>query len=78
VVGRAETLAEESFQMGLLEYPQYTRPRLWQGRAVPEALLSGDHARIRAWRRAAAESLTRRRRPDLWERGRCRGQEANQ
>ena len=70
VVGRAETLAEESFQMGLLEYPQYTRPRLWQGRAVPEPLLSGDHARIRAWRRAAAENLTRQRRPDLWER--CR------
>jgi tRNA (guanine37-N1)-methyltransferase len=77
VVGGAETLAEESFQMGLLEYPQYTRPRLWQGRAVPEALLSGDHARIRAWRRAAAENLTRERRPDLWERGRCREQEVN-
>ena len=69
VVGRAETLAEESFQMGLLEYPQYTRPRLWQGRAVPEPLLSGDHARIRAWRRAASETLTRERRADLWERG---------
>jgi tRNA (guanine37-N1)-methyltransferase len=70
VVGRAETLAEESFQMGLLEYPQYTRPRLWQGRAVPPPLLSGDHARIRDWRRAEAERLTRQRRPDLWER--CR------
>jgi tRNA (guanine37-N1)-methyltransferase len=74
VVGRVETLAEESFQMGLLEYPQYTRPRLWQGRAVPELLLSGDHARIRAWRRAAAETLTRQRRPDLWERGRAQGE----
>jgi tRNA (guanine37-N1)-methyltransferase len=68
VVGRVETLAEESFQMGLLEYPHYTRPRLWRGRPVPEPLLSGDHARIRAWRRAAAEGLTRRRRPDLWAR----------
>jgi tRNA (guanine37-N1)-methyltransferase len=67
VLGGAETLAEESFAMGLLEYPQYTRPRLWQGRAVPEPLLSGDHAKIRAWRRAAAERLTRERRPDLWE-----------
>ena len=74
VVGRAETLAEESFQLGLLEYPQYTRPRLWQGRAVPEPLLSGDHARIRAWRRAAAENLTRQRRPDLWERGPAPGE----
>jgi tRNA (guanine37-N1)-methyltransferase len=71
VVGCADTLTEESFAMGLLEYPQYTRPRLWQGRAVPEPLLSGDHARIRAWRRAEAERLTRQRRPDLWERGRA-------
>ena len=74
VVGRAETLAEESFDMGLLEYPQYTRPRLWQGRAVPAPLLSGDHAQIRAWRREAAERLTRQRRPDLWERGRASSQ----
>jgi tRNA (guanine37-N1)-methyltransferase len=68
VVGSSETLAEESFAMGLLEYPQYTRPRLWQGRAVPEPLLSGDHMRIRAWRRTEAERVTRQRRPDLWER----------
>jgi tRNA (guanine37-N1)-methyltransferase len=71
VIGRPAGLAEESFQMGLLEYPHYTRPRLWRGRPVPEPLLSGDHARIRAWRRAEAERLTRRRRPDLWER--CHG-----
>jgi tRNA (guanine37-N1)-methyltransferase len=71
VVGSTETLTEESFAMGLLEYPQYTRPRLWQGRAVPEPLLSGDHARIRAWRQAEAERLTRQRRPDLWERRRA-------
>lgn len=68
VLGGAETLAEESFAEGLLEYPQYTRPQAWLGRAVPEVLLSGDHRRIREWRRTAAERLTRERRPDLWER----------
>src|SRR6266853_190310 len=68
VVGCAETLAEESFAEGLLEYPHYTRPQLWQGRAVPEVLVSGDHAKIRTWRRAEAERLTRERRPDLWRR----------
>jgi tRNA (guanine37-N1)-methyltransferase len=74
VVGDAQALAEESFADGLLEYPQYTRPQLWQGRAVPEVLVSGDHGRIRAWRRAQAERLTRERRPDLWER-RCAAKE---
>ncbi len=68
VVGCAEALAEESFAEGLLEYPHYTRPQVWQGRAVPEVLVSGDHQRIGAWRRAAAERLTRERRPDLWRR----------
>ena len=68
VVGCAETLAEESFAEGLLEYPHYTRPQTWQGRTVPEVLVSGDHGRIRAWRRAEAERLTRERRPDLWRR----------
>jgi len=68
VVGDAAGLAEESFADGLLEYPHYTRPQLWQGMAVPEVLVSGDHARIRAWRRAEAERLTRERRPDLWRR----------
>jgi tRNA (guanine37-N1)-methyltransferase len=68
VVGCAETLAEESFAEGLLEYPHYTRPQVWQGRAVPEVLVSGDHRRIRAWRQAEAERLTRERRPDLWQR----------
>ena len=68
VVGCAETLAEESFAEGLLEYPHYTRPQLWQGRAVPEVLVSGDHQRVRAWRRTQAERLTRERRPDLWRR----------
>jgi tRNA (guanine37-N1)-methyltransferase len=68
VVGDAKALAEESFAEGLLEYPHYTRPQLWQGRPVPEALVSGDHDRIRLWRRAAAERLTRERRGDLWQR----------
>ena len=68
VVGCAETLAEESFAEGLLEYPHYTRPQLWQGRAVPEVLVSGDHQKVRDWRRNEAERLTRERRPDLWRR----------
>jgi tRNA (guanine37-N1)-methyltransferase len=68
VVGCAETLAEESFAEGLLEYPQYTRPQDWEGRQIPEVLVSGDHRRIRDWRRAEAERLTRERRPDLWKR----------
>ncbi len=68
VVGREESLTEESFERGLLEYPHYTRPQLWQGRAVPDILLSGHHERIRAWRQAQAEEVTRQRRPDLWER----------
>lgn len=68
VVGCAETLAEETFAEGLLEYPHYTRPQVWEGRAVPEELVSGNHAQIRAWRRAQAERLTRERRPDLWRR----------
>jgi tRNA (guanine37-N1)-methyltransferase len=68
VVGCAEALAEESFAEGLLEYPHYTRPALWQGRSVPDVLVSGDHQRIRAWRREQAENLTRERRPDLWRR----------
>ncbi|HEY1430662.1 MAG TPA: tRNA (guanosine(37)-N1)-methyltransferase TrmD [Stellaceae bacterium] len=68
VVGCTDALAEESFAEGLLEYPHYTRPQIWRDRAVPEVLVSGDHGRIRAWRRAEAERLTRNRRPDLWAR----------
>ena len=69
VMGAAESAEEESFADDtLLEYPHYTRPAVWQGRAVPEALLSGHHAAIAAWRRAEAEAVTRRRRPDLWAR----------
>jgi len=68
VIGAAESLNEESFEGGLLEYPHYTRPEQWRGRAVPELLLSGHHERIRNWRREAAERITRERRPDLWAR----------
>jgi tRNA (guanine37-N1)-methyltransferase len=78
VVGCAETLAEESFAEGLLEYPHYTRPQLWQGLAVPEVLVSGDHQRIRDWRRAEAERLTRERRPDLWRRHAAKVEAARQ
>ncbi len=68
VVGDVEALAEESFARGLLEYPHYTRPQNWQGRAVPEVLLSGHHEEIRRWRQAQAEEATRKRRPELWQR----------
>ncbi len=66
VLGNAESTAEESFSRGLLEHPHYTRPQVWEGRAIPEILLSGHHARIAEWRLAQAEGLTRDRRPDLW------------
>ncbi|HYA05111.1 MAG TPA: tRNA (guanosine(37)-N1)-methyltransferase TrmD [Xanthobacteraceae bacterium] len=68
VMGAPASTTEESFADGLLEYPQYTRPQLWEGRAIPEVLTSGDHGKIAAWRRAEAERLTRERRPDLWAR----------
>jgi tRNA (guanine37-N1)-methyltransferase len=68
VIGADASLAEESFAEDLLEYPQYTRPQLWEGREVPDVLLSGHHARIKAWRRDQAEAVTRTRRPDLWAR----------
>jgi tRNA (guanine37-N1)-methyltransferase len=77
VLGEPDTLAEESFEAGLLEYPHYTRPAVWQGRSVPETLLSGHHERIRAWRRERAEEATRKRRPDLWERYLARQRAAN-
>ena len=68
VMGAASSGDEESFESGLLEYPHYTRPYEWEGRTIPEVLRSGDHARIAAWRKARAETDTRLRRPDLWER----------
>lgn len=68
VIGGAASLSEESFEGGLLEYPQYTKPREWAGRSIPEVLLSGDHKRIAEWRRAEAERITAARRPDLLQR----------
>jgi len=65
VAGNEGSLAEESFASGLLEYPHYTRPREWEGRTIPEVLLSGDHEKIAEWRREQAEAITRARRPDL-------------
>ena len=66
VMGKEASAAEESFAQGLLEYPQYTRPAVWEGREIPAILTSGDHAKVKAWRRQEAERLTRERRPDLW------------
>jgi tRNA (guanine37-N1)-methyltransferase len=69
VMGKAESGTDESFSESLLEYPQYTRPQTFEGRSIPEILISGDHAKVAAWRRAEAEALTRSRRPDLWAAG---------
>ncbi|WP_430727469.1 tRNA (guanosine(37)-N1)-methyltransferase TrmD [Undibacter mobilis] len=66
VMGKEASGVEESFSDGLLEYPQYTRPAVFEGRPIPDILTSGDHAKVAAWRRAEAERLTRERRPDLW------------
>jgi tRNA (guanine37-N1)-methyltransferase len=66
VMGKEASGGEESFGAGLLEYPQYTRPQVWEGRAIPDVLVSGDHGKIAAFRRSEAERLTRERRPDLW------------
>ena len=68
VMGAASSGEDESFENGLLEYPHYTRPNIWEGRTIPEVLRSGDHAKIDAWRKAQSEIDTRSRRPDLWER----------
>ena len=65
VLGGAESHADESFENGLLEYPQYTRPQSWEGRDIPAVLTSGDHGKVEKWRRAESEALTRARRPDL-------------
>src|SRR5438477_5079592 len=66
VMGKEASGVEESFAAGLVEYPQYTRPQVWEDRAIPDVLVSGDHAKIAAFRRSEAERLTRERRPDLW------------
>jgi tRNA (guanine37-N1)-methyltransferase len=67
VLGNQASTEEESFSDGLLEHPQYTKPAIWEGREIPEVLLSGHHGKIEAWRKAQSEALTRERRPDLWE-----------
>ena len=67
VVGNSNSLNEETFERNLLEYPQYTKPQKWEEKEVPDVLLSGDHAKIKDWRLDQAEDITRRRRPDLWE-----------
>jgi tRNA (guanine37-N1)-methyltransferase len=66
VMGKEASAAEESFSQGLLEYPQYTRPPVFEGLPIPEVLTSGDHAKVEKWRREQAERLTKERRPDLW------------
>ena len=67
VLGNDQSIFEESFENGLLEYPQYTKPQKWEEKEVPEVLLTGDHKKIKDWRLAQSEDITRRRRPDLWE-----------
>lgn len=67
VIGEPETLREESFASGLLEYPQYTRPQMWEGLEIPDVLLSGHHGKIKEWRQEMSEKLTKERRSDLWK-----------
>jgi len=66
IMGAAETLDEESFESGLLEYPHYTRPQMWEGKEIPSVLTSGHHGKVAEWRRERAEEITRIRRPDMW------------
>jgi len=75
VMGKEASAVEESFAEGLLEYPQYTRPQVWEGHAIPDVLVGGDHAKVAAFRRHEAERLTRERRPDLWARYVARGKD---
>ena len=67
VIGNEKSIIEESFENGLLEYPQYTKPQIWEKKSVPEVLLSGDHTKIKDWRLSQSEAITRDRRPDLWQ-----------
>jgi tRNA (guanine37-N1)-methyltransferase len=67
ILGNKNSKVDESFENGLLEYPQYTKPQIWEEKAVPEVLLSGDHSKIKDWRLSQSEAITRVRRPDLWE-----------
>ena len=67
IIGNEKSVYEESFENGLLEYPQYTKPQIWEEKSVPDVLLSGDHAKIKDWRLSQSEAITRDRRPDLWQ-----------
>ncbi len=67
VIGNNNSIYEETFENGLLEYPQYTKPQVWEEKSVPDVLLSGDHAKIKDWRLSQSEAITRDRRPDLWQ-----------
>ena len=67
VLGNDKSSVDETFENGLLEYPQYTKPQIWEEKSVPEVLLSGDHSKIKDWRLSQSEAITRDRRPDLWE-----------
>ena len=67
VIGNKNSTKEESFENGLLEYPQYTKPQIWEKKSVPDVLLSGDHAKIKDWRLSQSEAITRDRRPDMWQ-----------
>ena len=67
VLGNKDSIKDETFENSLLEYPQYTKPKIWEGKSVPEVLFSGDHAKIKSWRLSQSEAITRRQRPDLWE-----------
>ena len=67
VLGNEKSVSEETFENGLLEYPQYTKPQIWEEKSVPDVLLSGDHAKIKDWRLSQSEAITRVRRPDLWQ-----------
>ena len=67
VIGNKNSVVEETFENGLLEYPQYTKPQVWEEKTVPEVLLSGDHSKIKDWRLSKSEAITRDRRPDMWQ-----------
>ena len=67
IIGNEKSVIDETFENGLLEYPQYTKPQIWEKKSVPEVLLSGDHAKIKDWRLSQSEAITRDRRPDLWQ-----------
>ena len=67
VLGNKDSVKDETFENSLLEYPQFTKPKIWEGKSVPDILFSGDHAKIKSWRLSQSEDITRRQRPDLWE-----------